>query len=109
MLHRHPLRSRELLDNPVAAEASEPAVLLATEWIVRKIIDWLIVDMGHADFHFERKGQSAIFILRNDGAGQSGIGVIGDPQGFSFIPHLDDRRDWTEDFLFRNCMLILDI
>lgn len=102
MLHRDPLIGRKLVDDPVAAEPSETAILLATERIVRKIIDRLIVDMGHAGLHLKREGKPSIFIPRDNGPGQSGIGVVGDPQGFGFILHFDDGSDGTEDFFSRD-------
>ncbi len=55
MLNGYQMIRRELLDDPFAAEAADPAVLFSAKWIVGSVIDAHIVDVGHPRLQLQGK------------------------------------------------------
>src|SRR5262245_14695442 len=76
VLDGHPVLGREFLHDPLAAETSEPAVLLSTEGHVWPIVHSAVVDVCHSGFKAQRKRQRTSAIARAHGAGQAVLGIV---------------------------------
>lgn len=70
------------MNDPVASEAAETAVLLAAKGTGRGIIDAVIIHVGHPGLYPERKPNTALPIPREDAAREAVLGIVGDPQDF---------------------------
>ncbi len=102
MLYRHPVIGGEFLDDPLAAESANAAVLLSTKRIVGTVVNAAAVDMRHPCLDAQGKPQATSLIGREDGTGEPVGRVIRDPQRLRLTAHFDDGRDWPKGFVFRD-------
>ena len=109
MLHADPMIRREFFDDPIAAEAAEPAVLFAAEGTVGEIIDRLIIHVGHAGLDPQRDAHASLDISREDRARQAVLRIVRHADRFFFAGHLDNGDDRAEHFLLRDLHLRRDI
>src|SRR5438105_11482562 len=68
MLHGYPVVPGELVDDPVAAEPPEAAVLLAAERPGRRVVHAAAVYVRHPGLDAQRELQAALLVAREDGA-----------------------------------------
>ena len=68
MLDGHPVIAREFEDDPFAAKTADAAVLFASERTGWRIVNTMVVHVGHAGLHTQRKSQAPLFVASKYGA-----------------------------------------
>ena len=99
MADGYPVVASKLPNNPVAAEAADAAVLLATERTGYCIVHAVVVHMRHASVHAEGEPDATLSVAGENGAGQAVLRVVGDLQRLCLAADLNDGRDRPE-YLF---------
>src|SRR5580704_2380597 len=64
MPDRHPVIARKFAQNPLPTEPPEPAVLLAAEGTRRRIVDTMVIHMGHSGLNLQREPHPALVVPR---------------------------------------------
>ena len=109
MLDGHPVIPREFVDDPFAAKPTDAAVLLASEWTRWRVVITMIVHVGHAGLHTQRKSQTPLFVASKYGTRKSVLSVVRNSQSFSFSIHFDNRGDRAKQLVLSDLHLVLDI
>src|SRR6266446_98796 len=86
----HPVIARKFAHDPLPTEPPKPAVLLAAEGTRRRVVDTMVIHMGHAGLNSQREPHTALAIPREHRGRQAELGLIGDVQRLLFTPALDD-------------------
>src|SRR6266853_6928517 len=98
----HPVIARKFAQDPLPTEPPEPAVLLAAEGTCWRVVDTMVIHMGHSGLNLQREPHTALAVPREHCGRESELGLIGDVQRLLFILDLDDGCYRTEDFVLRN-------
>ena len=102
MLHRYPVRRGEFVNDPIATETPDAAVLLATEGSGCSVIHAATIYVRHSRFDLQRKTQAASLVAAKNGTGQAVLGRISNLQCLALPVHSDDWSNRTKRFIFCN-------
>src|SRR5260370_3793511 len=91
----YPVVACDLAQDPLPTEPPEPAVLLAAEWTCRRVVDTMVIHMGHAGLNLQREPHTALAVPREHRGREAVLGLIGDVQGLLFSLDLDDGCERT--------------
>src|SRR6266436_2995983 len=95
----YPVIARKFAQDPLPAEPPEPAVLLAAEGTCWRVVDTMVIHMGHSGLNLQREPHTALAVPREHCGRESELGLIGDVQRLLFILDLDDGCYRSEDFV----------
>src|SRR5580704_15493656 len=99
MSYGHPVIARELAHDPLPTEPPEPTVLLAAERARRRVVDSMVIHMGHSGLNSQREPHTALAVPREHRGREAVLGLIGDVQRLLFILDLDYGCYRAEDFV----------
>src|SRR5260370_26508058 len=64
MADRHPVIARKFAQDPLSAEPPESTVLLATEGAGRRVVDTMVINMGHSGLNSQREPHTTLAVPR---------------------------------------------
>src|SRR5258707_7543800 len=95
----HPVITRKFAQDPLSTKPPEPTVLLAAERARRRVVNSMVIYMGHSGLNSQREPNTALAVPREHRGRQAVLGLIGDVQRLLFILDLDDGCYRTEDLV----------
>src|ERR1700741_3160743 len=95
----HPVIACKFAQDKLPTEPPKPAVLLAAEGARRRVVDTMVIYMGHSGLHSQRDPHPALAVPREHRGREAVLGLIGNVQRLLFILDLDDGCYRAEDFV----------
>src|SRR5258708_39443605 len=85
-----PVISGKFAQDPLPAEPPKPTVLLAAEGTCRRVVDTMVIHMGHSGLNLQREPHTAFAVPGEHRGPPAVLGLIGDVQRLLCILDLDN-------------------